>query len=92
MLKPIYIKDSDFPKEDNERVTNFDLLEAVSHRVCADAIKCIQLDRNLCRIYFNDKESRDSVFIEGFDSKAYTLMCTTQTFTPLASRTTMIKL
>ena len=70
MLKPIYIKDSDFPKEDNERVTNFDLLEAVSHRVCADAIKFIQLDRNLWRIYFNDKESRDSVLIEGFDFKS----------------------
>lgn len=69
LIKPIYIKDSELYKEENERISNFDLLEAVSHCVSADAIKCIQLDRNLWRIYFTDKQSRDSILCEGFDFK-----------------------
>lgn len=69
LIKPIYIKDSELYKEENERISNFDLLEAVSHCISADAIKCIQLDRNLWRIYFTDKQSRDSILCEGFDFK-----------------------
>lgn len=50
MLKPVYLKNSELPSENEERITNFELLQAVS--LCVeDAVKCIQLDRDLWRIY-----------------------------------------
>lgn len=69
LLKPVYIKDNEL-HEENERISNFEMLEAVSQCVGGNCIKCIQLDRNLWRIYLTDKPSRDSVLLEGFDFKS----------------------
>lgn len=52
MLKPVYLKkkNSELLSGNDERITNFELLQAVS--LCVeDAVKCIQLDRDLWRIY-----------------------------------------
>lgn len=41
MLKPVYLKNSELPSENDERITNFELVQAVS--LCVeDAVKCIQ--------------------------------------------------
>lgn len=68
MLKPVYLKNSELPSENDERITNFELLQAVS--LCVeDAVKCIQLDRDLWRIYLNNAPSRSKILLEGFDFK-----------------------
>ena len=46
MLKPVYFKDSELPKVNDERVSNFAILEAVTECV-GDTVRCIQLDRDL---------------------------------------------
>lgn len=51
MLKPVYLKNNELLSEsDDERITNFEMLQAVTSCV-GDAVKCIQLDRDLWRIY-----------------------------------------
>lgn len=68
MLKPVYLKNSELPSENDERITNFELVQAVS--LCVeDAVKCIQLDRDLWRIYLNNAPSRSKILLEGFDFK-----------------------
>lgn len=68
MLKPVYLKNSELPSENDQRITNFELLQAVS--LCVeDAVKCIQLDRDLWRIYLNNAPSRSKILLEGFDLK-----------------------
>ena len=69
LLKPIYLKDNEL-HEENERISNFELLEAVSQCVGGDSVKCIQLDRNLWRIYLTGKPSRDNILLEGFYFKS----------------------
>ena len=66
MLKPVYFKDSELPKAKDERVSNFAILEAVTECV-GDTVRCIQLDRDLWRIYLTTKGSRDLILVEGFD-------------------------
>ncbi|XP_062569142.1 uncharacterized protein LOC134231225 [Saccostrea cucullata] len=66
LMKPVFLKDSELPKSNNERITNFGLLDAVSVTI-GDTVKCVQLERDLWRIYLNDKQSRDKLIIDGFD-------------------------
>ena len=65
-MKPVFLKNSELPKSNNERITNFRLLNAVS-AVVGDTVKCVQLDRDLWRVYLSEKQSRDKLTIEGFD-------------------------
>lgn len=66
MSKPVFLKDSELPKDSSKRITNFDLLDAITVAV-GDTVKCVQLDRDLWRIYLDEKQSRDKLIIEGFD-------------------------
>lgn len=66
MSKPVFLKDSELPKDSSKRITNFDLLDTITVAV-GDTVKCVQLDRDLWRIYLDEKQSRDKLIIEGFD-------------------------
>lgn len=66
LQKPVYLKDSELPKLNDERITNFALLESITESV-GDTVRCVQLDRDLWRVYLVDKQSRDKLAIEGFD-------------------------
>lgn len=69
MLKPVYLKNNELLSEsDDERITNFEMLQAVTSCV-GDAVKCIQLDRDLWRIYLTNAHSRSKILLEGFDFK-----------------------
>ncbi|XP_062584093.1 uncharacterized protein K02A2.6-like [Saccostrea cucullata] len=55
-------------ESDDEGITNFEMLQAVTSCV-GDAVKCIQLDRDLWRIYLTNAHSRSKILLEGFDFK-----------------------
>ena len=63
-FKPLYLKDSDVQCCDNNRVTDFMLMERVTE-VIGNALHCLQLDRNLWRIYVKSQDSRDKLLVEG---------------------------
>ena len=56
MLKPVYLRNRDIQSNKGSKVTDYDLANAVGKTV--NDIKCIQLDRDLWRIYVQSRESR----------------------------------
>lgn len=48
------------------KITNYLLVQCVT-KVVGDTVKCIQLDRDLWRIYLTTKEGRDKLLLQGID-------------------------
>ena len=71
MVKPVYHRNRDLQSYKRTRLTDFDLLKAVQRKV--NDIKCIQLDRDLWRIYLNSRESRQVLVAEGFELQQKTI-------------------
>ena len=63
-IKPLYLKDSDVQRCDVDRVKDFMLMERVIE-VIGDSLHCLQLDRNLWRIYVKTQSSREKLLTEG---------------------------
>lgn len=63
-IKPLYLKDSDVQCCDDNRVTDFMLMERVIE-VIGNSLHCLQLDRNLWRIYVKTQDSRRKLLTEG---------------------------
>ena len=45
MIKPLYLKDSDIQCFENDRITDYDLMDCLTN-VVGDSLHCLQLDRN----------------------------------------------
>lgn len=71
MIKPVYLRNRDLQSNKTVRITDFDLLKAVQKKV--NDIKCIQLDRDLWRIYLTSRESRQILVSEGFELQQKTI-------------------
>lgn len=63
-IKPLYLKDSEIQCSDEGRVTDFDLMDCVA-KVVGNSLHCLQLDRNLWRVYLRDVASREKLLTEG---------------------------
>ena len=72
LLKPVYMKNSELPINKPNRISDFDIMEAVSSTV-GDKIRCIQLDRDLWRIYLMDNDSKQKLLLEGFELNGQTI-------------------
>lgn len=57
LIKPLYIKNRDIQIDSKNKITDFELYEAVKAKV-GDNITCIQLDRDLWRVYLKSTEGR----------------------------------
>ena len=63
-IKPVYLKDSDISTANQKRITDFELMDCVI-KCIGDSFHCLQLDRNLWRIYVKDIDSRRKLLTEG---------------------------
>lgn len=50
----------------NNKITDFELYEAIKGKI-GDNILCIQLDRDLWRVYLKSMESRSELLLHGFE-------------------------
>lgn len=66
LIKPLYIKNRDIQIDSKNKITDFELYEAVKAKV-GDNITCIQLDRDLWRVYLKSTESRSEILMQGFE-------------------------
>ena len=66
------MKNSDLPINKSNRISDFDILEAFG-RTVGDKIQCIQLDRDLWRIYLMDNDSKRKLMLEGFELNGQTV-------------------
>lgn len=64
--KPVYLKNSEILAPAVGKITNYLLVQCVT-KVVGDTVKCIQLDRDLWRIYLTTKEGRDKLLLQGID-------------------------
>ena len=65
MIKPVYLKNSEIQNDRNNRITDYEIAEKLSVKI--NDIKCIQLDRDLWRIYVGSQTSRSTLITEGFE-------------------------
>lgn len=69
--KPVYFKNSEL-LEDKQNIADYDILQSVINSI-GDNVKCLQLDRDLWRIYLKNKECRQKLLREGFQFKNQTV-------------------
>ena len=65
-LKPLYLKNSDIQTSEDKRLSDYDLIDPIM-RVIGDDLHCLQLDRNLWRIYLKTLESRNKLLTQGIE-------------------------
>lgn len=66
LSKPVYLKDSEIQMNRKNRISDFELMQSVIHSV-GDTVRCIQLDRDLWRIYLTNDESKQTLLTQGVD-------------------------
>lgn len=71
MIKPVYIKNRELQTDRNSKITDFELYEAIHEKV-GDTIHCIQLERDLWRVYLKCMGSRAALLQEGFEIRNIT--------------------
>lgn len=54
MIKPVYIKNSEIQQDKSNRISDFEMYESL-HLKVGDDIHCIQLERDLWRVYLKTK-------------------------------------
>lgn len=64
--KPLYIKNSDLKTSQGKHLTDYDLIDPIK-KVIGDDILCVQLDRNLWRVYLKNVESRIKLLTRGIE-------------------------
>lgn len=64
--KPLYIKNSDLKTSQGKHLTDYDLIDPIK-KVIGDDILCVQLDRNLWRVYLKNVESRINLLTRGIE-------------------------
>ena len=63
-LSNLYLKDSDFQCSNDGKMSDFELMDCVS-QVVGNYLHCLQLDRNLWRVYLSDSASRQKLLTAG---------------------------
>lgn len=71
MIKPVFIKNRELQTDRNSKITDFELYEAI-HKKVGDTIHCIQLERDLWRVYLKCMGSRAALLKEGFEIRNIT--------------------
>ena len=66
LSKPVYLKNSEIQKNRSNRISDFELMEIVIRSV-GDTVRCIQLDRDLWRIYLTKDDSKQKLIEQGVD-------------------------
>ena len=69
--KPVYMKNRDLQIDPTNRISDFELYESIQQKV-GDRIHCIQLERDLWRVYLKDNDSRSQLISEGFEIRNIT--------------------
>ena len=64
-IKPVYMKNSEVQLDKSNKISDFEMYEAIHQKVEND-IHCIQLERDLWRVYLKTKETRSLLVVEGF--------------------------
>ncbi|XP_062586979.1 uncharacterized protein LOC134248578 [Saccostrea cucullata] len=64
--KPLYLKNNDLRGSLKKQITDFDLIDPIK-KVIGDEILCVQIDRNLWRIYLKSTECRHKLLTQGID-------------------------
>ena len=64
-IKPVYIKNSEVQLDKSNKYSDFEMYEA-QHQKVENDIHCIQLERDIWRIYLKTKESRSLLVVKGF--------------------------
>lgn len=71
MNKPVYIQNSEIQMDKNKKIGDFEMYESI-HKKVGDEVLCIQLERDLWRVYLKSKESRSVLIVEGFEIRNIT--------------------
>lgn len=64
--KPLYLKNNDLRSIGGKQFTDYDLIEPIK-RVIGDDLLCVQLDRNLWRVYLKNTENRNKLLVQGIE-------------------------
>lgn len=64
--KPLYLKNNDLRSIGGKPFTDYDLIEPVK-QVIGDDLLCVQLDRNLWRVYLKNTENRNKLPVQGIE-------------------------
>ena len=70
--KPAYIKNSEMQLDKTNKIGEFEMYEAV-HKIVGDDILCIQLERDLWRVYLKSNESRSVLLVQGIEIRNITV-------------------
>lgn len=62
--KPLYLKISDLRSIGGKQFTDYDLIEPIK-QVIGDDLLCVQLDKNLWRVYLKNTENRNKIPVQG---------------------------
>ena len=68
ILKPVYLKNSEIQTDKSNKITDFEIAEGLMEKV--EDVRCVQLDRDLWRIYVASHSSRSTLLTEGFDIRS----------------------
>ena len=68
MLKPVFLKNSEIQNDRNNKISDFEIVLELSKKI--DDVKCVQLDRDLWRIYVGSVSSKTKLVTEGFDLRS----------------------
>lgn len=71
MNKPVYIKNFEIQMDKNNKICDFEKYESI-HKKVGDEVLCIQLERDLWRVYLKSKKSRSVLIVEGFEIRNIT--------------------
>ena len=71
-IKPLYMKNSDIQLSNQARITDYDIMTNVTKQI-GDELHCLQLDRNLWRLYLKSKEARTKLLTEGLNLSSVTV-------------------
>lgn len=71
MNKPVYIKNSEIQLDKTNRIGDFEMYESL-HKKVGDDILCIQLERDLWRVYLKSNDSRSVLLVQGFEIRNIT--------------------
>lgn len=69
-LKPFYLKNTDIQTSEDKRLSDYDLIDPIV-RVIGDDLHCLQLDRNLWRIYLKTLQSRNKRLRQGIEIRCF---------------------
>ena len=70
--KPLYMKNSDIQLSNQARITDYDIMTNITKQI-GDGLHCLQLERNLWRLYLKSKEARNKLLTEGLNLSSITV-------------------